>query len=328
MPTTPLRDALTQVPWLRRAVQEGRSRRRAWQAARDPERSALVRRIAQQLELPLLPVRRRRRGEVWAVSLVKNEADIIEHTVRHLFNQGVDHVLVADNLSTDATPAILAQLARTASVHVARDGEPAYYQAQKMGLLAERARCAGADWIVPFDADEFWFGATGTLGDHLRAAHADVIRADLHNLFPSSGASRVGGDGWRLQRQPHIRGKVAFRAHPAATLAAGNHEVDRPGVYATGLKVLHVPWRSEEQFRRKAVQGAAALEATNLTPDTGFHWRHLAALDDEAAGLQWRSILGGEAVEGIEWAPAGPSFEAPVWGWRTWDPAHQLNGCE
>jgi len=324
VPTVPLRSALSQIPWLRRAVQDLRLRRRAWSVGRDPDQTALLERLRASLSLPALPTRRRRRGEIWAISLVRNEADIIESTIRHLLAQGVDRVLIADNLSSDATPEILARLARTAPVHVGRDSEPAYYQALKMGLLADRARRSGADWIVPFDADEFWFGGAGTLADHLRRSGADVLRADLHNLFPIRAGSKVGGDGWRLQRRPHVRGKVAYRTHPAAVLAAGNHEVERPGVAATGLKIVHVPWRSEEQFRRKAMQGAAALAATNLSLDTGFHWRHLATLDDDAIGRQWRQLLAGESVEGIEWSPTGDSVAAPVWDWRTWDPTGLL----
>jgi len=327
----PLRSTLAHVPGARRAVQEVRARRRAWSAAHDPEFQSLLTRVAAKLTWPELPRRRRRRGEIWAVTLVRNEQDIIERTIRHLVAQGVDHVLVADNLSDDATPTILERLATQLPVHLAQDREPAFHQALKMGLLAERARRAGADWIVPFDADEFWFGGAGTLAHHLRSSRADVLRADLHNLFPTSDAALVGGDGWRLQVCPHVRGKVAYRTHPAAVLASGNHEVDRPGSAATGLQIIHVPWRSKAQFLRKARQGAKALEAANQTSNTGFHWRYLATLDDESAGRRWDALLRGEAVEGIEWSPAGPSVAASVWDWRRWDPdrvlrdsAHQI----
>lgn len=40
-------------------------------------------------------------GPIWAVSMVKNEGDIIEETFRNLFAQGVDHLIVADNGSTE-----------------------------------------------------------------------------------------------------------------------------------------------------------------------------------------------------------------------------------
>ena len=43
---------------------------------------------------------------VWGIAMVKNEADIIGPIVAHMRDQ-VDHVLIADNLSTDETPDIL-----------------------------------------------------------------------------------------------------------------------------------------------------------------------------------------------------------------------------
>ena len=159
-----LRATLSKVPGLHRLAQEIRIRRRSLHDARDVDRAAIMRRLAANLSLPDLPARRRERGEIWAITMVKNEADIIDRSVQHLLKQGVDHVLVADNLSTDATPDILTRLSRDHPVHVAHDRDPAHYQSWKMGLLAQAARRSGADWIVPFDADELWFGARGTLG--------------------------------------------------------------------------------------------------------------------------------------------------------------------
>lgn len=40
----------------------------------------------------------------WAIAMVRNEADVIETAVRHLVRQGVDHLLIVDNLSEDDTP--------------------------------------------------------------------------------------------------------------------------------------------------------------------------------------------------------------------------------
>lgn len=40
---------------------------------------------------------------IWGITMVKNEADIIEQTIRYLLNQGVEYILVADNGFTDGT---------------------------------------------------------------------------------------------------------------------------------------------------------------------------------------------------------------------------------
>jgi glycosyltransferase involved in cell wall biosynthesis len=85
---------------------------------------------------------------VWGVSMVKDEADIVRWTVATIVEQ-VDHVLVADNGSTDGTR----QLVESVGAEVVDDPEPAYYQSDKMSHLARVAASRGADWIVPFDAD-------------------------------------------------------------------------------------------------------------------------------------------------------------------------------
>lgn len=43
-------------------------------------------------------------GAVMAVTMVKDEADIIDRVITHLLEQEVDRVIVADNMSSDDTP--------------------------------------------------------------------------------------------------------------------------------------------------------------------------------------------------------------------------------
>ena len=59
---------------------------------------------------------------------------------------------------------------RDPRIHVALDEEPAYHQSEKMTWLAHCAWRAGADWIVPFDADEFWFAPGRSVAEALRAS--------------------------------------------------------------------------------------------------------------------------------------------------------------
>ena len=92
--------------------QLGTVRRRLAALRHRDERVARAR-VARGLDLPSLPRLPRpapghpRRESVWAVTMVRNEADIIGTTVRHLLAQDVDGILVADNGCTDDTRAIL-----------------------------------------------------------------------------------------------------------------------------------------------------------------------------------------------------------------------------
>lgn len=93
---------------------------------------------------------------VVAITMVRDEEDIIDWTLQHLLEQGIDHIIVADNLSVDKTPWKLAALASTGRVTVIQDEEPGYYQDEKMTRLAHMAaNDFGAEWVVPFDADEY-----------------------------------------------------------------------------------------------------------------------------------------------------------------------------
>jgi hypothetical protein len=294
-------------------------RRRASEVRAAQRRDGLFRKVREAVELPFLPERHTVRGAVWAISVVRNEADIIVPVIEHLFKQGVDAVLIADNTSTDQTPALLSELAERHPVYIAHDSERGHYQGIKMTILADAARRAGADWIVPFDADEFWFAPGGTLAEFLRRSRCKRLRVQMHNLYPVPEVA-FGKGAWSLEKQPCEFQKVAFRSHRNATVEDGNHHVHRPGSWSTGPRIVHVPWRSEGQLRNKTVGGADALARTTLDANVGWHWRNLAAMDKQAAHGVWNSILSGELVEGIGWSPGAPALLADPLRWESWDP--------
>lgn len=278
--------------------------------------------IARTYELPELPRRSTQRGEIWAVLMVKNEADVIEHTLRHAVAQGVDHVLAVDNGSSDGTLEILQRLASSLPIHVGFDREIAYYQSEKMTFLTRWAGRRGADWVIPMDADEFWFAAGTTLGEHLRRTSADILEAEMFNLFPTPENPLPSGlDGkLRFDHARHILGKTALRAHPMAWLSMGNHEGLRPGMTGGGLFIAHLPWRSEEQFVRKVRQGAEALAAAkSLEGHLGAHWREQAALETAEAHRAWLRVLEGVGDESLGWYPKGPFDTVEASSWRTWN---------
>jgi hypothetical protein len=94
-----------------------------------------------------------------AVSVVKNEADIIEAFVRHTA-AWVDHHLVFDHASTDGTREILQALqAGGLPLSLFQDDAPGHLQqARSNHLTGLAAREHGADWILPLDADEILEG--------------------------------------------------------------------------------------------------------------------------------------------------------------------------
>lgn len=245
-----------------------------------------------------------------AILRVKDEADVIEATVRHLLAQ-VDAAIVADNASTDGTLEILEGFIGDegdSRVSLIRDPEVGYYQSRAMTALAAHARERGFAWVVPCDADEVWYANGTRIGDWLSELPADVaiVTAELYDhvataddppaqelypamMTPEGPAGAVGcvrfldpfkRIGWR-RREPAKLQKVACRLLPGLVIQQGNHSASYPGEHvgiAGGLVVRHFPYRSVPQFVHKVRVGAAAYAATDLPPFIGAHWRQYGEL--------------------------------------------------
>jgi hypothetical protein len=218
-------------------------------------------------------------GTVVGITMVKDELDIIDSVIFRMLQQ-VDAILVADNGSTDGTRERLGQY----PIKVVDDTELAYYQSRKMTELAHQAREEmGADWVVPFDADEVWRADSGTIRSTLLRLpeEALVCEAMLFEHVPTpldSGAEDpVERMRWRRAEAKPLR-KVACRPKPDLRIDQGNHFAVFDGAYpltvTRGLEVRHYPYRTADQFLRKIRNGAAAYAAAEELPeDVGAHWR-------------------------------------------------------
>lgn len=226
-------------------------------------------------------------GTIVAVSMCKDELDVIEATLRQMATQ-VDFIIVSDNGSTDGTRDLLSDLTRELPLSVLDDPDPAYWQSKKMTDLAKVARNNyGADWIVPWDSDEFWYSPFGTIKGVLEeveprwlaatAALYDHVTSSEDDLTDPNPITRIG---WR-RREKGVLPKVACRWREDLIIEQGNHAAKYTGgtSYQEGLLVIrHFPYRSAAQFARKAENGAAAYAATNLPEHVGAHWRGYGAI--------------------------------------------------
>lgn len=285
---------------------------------------------------------------VWAVSMVKDEADVIEQTLRHLYAQGLDGCIVLDNQSTDGTRSILDQLAaewdspRFVSsgddegprpwLKVIDDPEVGYWQSAKMTSAARAAGQLGATWVIPFDADEIWtcHEPTRTLADWIMLS-GDTYSGQAATLYDHYATSLDEGSpgadfddpftrmAWRSQT-PLPLPKVVVRVADLHQIQPGNHGavllrgewLDRA---SSGLVVHHFPYRSPRQMISKVRNGSAAYAATNLPRTTGQHWREmgetLEARGEAAIEAWWRDAFYYEtpAESGLVYDPAPVSRE-------------------
>jgi hypothetical protein len=211
---------------------------------------------------------------VVAVGMVKDEADVLVATVHHLFTQ-VDAVVVADNLSMDGTSDLLRGLAEVwpDQLLVLDDDEPGYYQSQKVTHLANVARREfGADWVVPFDADEWWYSPFGTVKEVLEpiAPQWLVVPVPIYNhVVTGADESAVANPfhrlGWR-EVAPLPLHKVACRWREDLVIEMGNHGARYDGgatIYTERpLVIRHFPYRSAFPRATARTGGSGASSAT------------------------------------------------------------------
>jgi hypothetical protein len=266
-------------------------------------------------------------GSAWGVSVVRDEADIIGQVVRHQLDQGLDGVIVADNGSTDDTWGILSALAEAEPrLHLCRDAWPRHDQAEKVTRLARLAGRAGADWILPFDADEFWFAQGATLAEFLSRTRAErpdltVLFANWHTMLP------LGDDldacDWIIDASPLPPGKVVVRSHPWLRISQGSHDAVRVGGrLKSTLRVAHAMYRSPAQVARKLRQGAQAEGASRH--GVAAHWAVGSTLRDDEIAAAWARITAGGADARLSITAEGPMVVARPPSWTTWDPDGRL----
>ena len=113
-------------------------------------------------------------NRIIAISMVKNEADIIESMVRYTLNYA-DYLLIKEHNSTDDTRKILELLKEEGLALEIYDCDvEGHNQSDVMTELVYKAiKEFNADVVVPLDADEFLISEKGTVND---------VRSSLENL--------------------------------------------------------------------------------------------------------------------------------------------------
>lgn len=292
-----------------------------------PRRMILQYRINRSLSPLKLPKKPVVPGSAWGVTFVRNEEDLIRGVLQHHLDQGLAGIIVADNGSTDGTWNILTEVAEANDrVHICRDTWPRFDQSEKVSRLAYLAWRAGADWIVPFDGDEFWFANGVSLAEHLTTVRREdpdttLFFADWHTMLPLSD-DLMGGD-WIVDSSPLPPGKVAVRTHPLLKIEQGNHSAVRVGGHRKGgVYVAHAMYRSPQQIARKLRLGAAASAASvhGIAP----HWDLGSKMTDDEIAAAWVHIISGGADPRLSITAEGPMVIARPPTWKTWDPDGQL----
>lgn len=218
-----------------------------------------------------------------AVSTIRGDADIAPLTVRHMFAQGVAAVLVA---AGDDTAFECLNALNTPNLYLfnCRDERHHEQQAWTDKLARTAAGTLGADWIIPFDADEFWYAP---YAKNIRAA-LEAVPTDEQKLT----AKLWHHNDWLRKVIPaEPLPKVAYRWSPDAHIAPGNHDVTLPGGLPNVLAVRHYQYRSFEQFCAKVRERNRTLAPEGRARGDGVHHTRLENASELELRIAWSDLL-------------------------------------
>ena len=240
-----------------------------------------------------------------AVIGVRDESELIEALISHLYGIGVTKFVVCDVASRDGTREKLQHFESRdfRVVDVARN------ESQDMWRQRMAATINGldADWVLPIDADEFPLPMGGDIRPLLAGTDADVLILRRYNVV-------AGGDGFhmplpcnpgsyekidlfatappdfraRLAADPALawirfvpKPKVAVRPAVVMSVRDAVHDIiHHPGrnpVRAVSANIIlaHVALSSYRRFARKIenIREVFQIYDGSLDPGFGWHWK-------------------------------------------------------
>jgi len=240
-----------------------------------------------------------------AIVMLRDEADILPTWLRHI-TALCDQVFAVDHLSDDGSSEILHRFAEAGlPIRSWRMQDPGYWQSAVTTELARYAFQSGAEWVLPFDVDEFLAVESKA---HLRAIlqnHPDPLGLwRWHHVVPSAERIESGDIDWAKPQflansvyAPNDAGKVVlhksvFQKLPGFRLGSGNHLL-HGAAFAKALHgdamgtLWHCPVRSRDQITRK------------LRRDLASHMNaQTAALPELGAVLKLKTLLLQQISEG------------------------------
>ncbi len=242
------------------------------------------------------------------ISMMKNEADIVESFIRHSMTF-VDMILVADHMSSDKTKYILESLQQEGlplTIFSLSDVELAHSEVMTQ-LMWKAVLEYGADLVLPFDADEFLVNTENHIlcREILEQLSSDKVYhlnwRRYEPQFPTKDADKfllgrpcVRQVAWD-RGQKTIIGADAAKKRPFHFIQGCHYALYDddgkrvPMEVAPFLHTAHFHWRSEEQYESKVLVSYInnVSKFTEYTPAAG--------------GLRtlYKAVLAGETLASV-----------------------------
>lgn len=232
---------------------------------------------------------------ICSISMVRNEADVIEAFVRYHATI-LDRIIVVDHKSTDGTSDILRTLKEEGLPLDVRqfNGFPQAQSEVLSALLQELQEDQSVDWIVPLDGDEFLVERDGDVRSAFKELPHDCL-TEVSWITHVPTPDDDPADRNILTRMRHCRTPELSQPKVIVPrgllpdfpvfLAQGNHFLrsadgsrlsDFPTSKSDRLALAHYPVRSEKQLRKKVLEGWAHNCARSHAAVTEtYQWRRL-----------------------------------------------------
>ena len=228
---------------------------------------------------------------ICSFSIVKNESDIIEAFCRHNVKY-VDRMYILDNMSSDATPAIIKELIKEGlPIRLMHDKSASFNQGGKTTRFYRKIeRRRKFDVVFLIDSDEFIHYPTrdvlvGRPGDVFSIKRFRHVMPEVAEVLgvTSDKSGELPVRRMRLRMiKPENSKRVLFCGEPKTRrlrIGTGNHNVSIDYVrlsrtFLPGVCLHHYPIRSREQFIQKNVGGVIAQDLYSYKrKSVGTHWR-------------------------------------------------------
>ena len=225
--------------------------------------------------------------------MVRDEVDVISAMLEHHLAQGVDMIIVTDNGSVDGTLEILRSYYSKGRVQLHHDPVHRKQQNSTVTRMAREAYTVyGADWVINADADEFWVtvnpeitlrNALENTSKSIQSFEVPVVDMTGMPALAGSGFSRLIYRDNRLDDAMTAAGLLAHSTPDAVHVGQDDIEVSQGNHFVSlkslgqpepewAMEVLHLPWRSWNQFRQKVENAGRAYEANpELLPSPNHH---------------------------------------------------------
>ncbi|MGE0569396.1 MAG: glycosyltransferase family 2 protein [Bacteroidia bacterium] len=232
----------------------------------------------------------KRKLNIVATLLAKNEEDIIQQNIEHHINQGVTKFVFTNNNSTDKTRSIVEKYPEV--VEIIDETEDNHNQSVWVTRMSQIACKLKPDWIIHLDADELWGGLY-----NLKKIKNNIASCERMLMHPPVFSETFNLNDYRFylnfDNVPIPQEcKVAHRPNPDYIIEFGNHGIKGfQGEFTREVFRHHYPIRTLQQWQRKT-SGHIALQKRNVCCKRWERWYN-SNLDSNFNLLcqEWESYL-------------------------------------